>query len=287
MNVALINGEIVDINQPVITLQDRGYNFGDGVYEVTPFYNKRCFTLVPHMERLFNSMKSLHIPATYTMEELIEFHERLIEASGLTQGYIYLQVTRGEAPRAHPFPEQVIPCLTMHVHEINESQIKLHQEQGVVCISQPDLRWLRCDIKSLNLLGAVLAKQKAKEAGVFESILYRDSEIITEGSSSNFMVVKDGILWTHPANNLVLNGITRRVILEKICPELKLSFVEKAFDLNFVKTVDEAFVTASTIGATPVIRVDKFNIGSGDVGPITKNIQRSFNEFIKLECFAK
>lgn len=286
MNIALINGEIVDINQPVITLQDRGYNFGDGVYEVTPFYNKKCFTLVPHLERLFASMKSLHIPAVYTMEELIEFHEKLIEASGLEQGYIYLQITRGEAPRAHPFPEQVVPCLTMHVHEINESVITLHQEQGVKCISHPDLRWLRCDIKSLNLLGAVLAKQKAKEAGAYEAILYRENDVITEGSSSNFMVVKDGILWTHPANNLVLNGITRRVILEKICPQLKLSFVEKAFNLDFIKTVDEAFVTASTIGATPVLRVDKVQIGDGEVGPVTKNIQEAFKSFIKLECYS-
>lgn len=286
MNIALINGEIVDINQPVITLQDRGYNFGDGVYEVTPFYNKKCFTLVPHLERLFASMKSLHIPAVYTMEELIEFHEKLIEASGLEQGYIYLQITRGEAPRAHPFPEQVVPCLTMHVHEINESLINLHQEQGVKCISHPDLRWLRCDIKSLNLLGAVLAKQKAKEAGAYEAILYRENDVITEGSSSNFMVVKDGILWTHPANNLVLNGITRRVILEKICPQLKLSFVEKAFNLDFIKTVDEAFVTASTIGATPVLRVDKVQIGDGEVGPVTKNIQAAFKSFIKLECYS-
>lgn len=286
MNIALINGEIVDINQPVITLQDRGYNFGDGVYEVTPFYNKKCFTLVPHLERLFASMKSLHIPAVYTMEELIEFHEKLIEASGLEQGYIYLQITRGEAPRAHPFPEQVVPCLTMHVHEINETQISLHQEQGVKCISHPDLRWLRCDIKSLNLLGAVLAKQKAKEAGAYEAILYRENDVITEGSSSNFMVVKDGILWTHPANNLVLNGITRRIILEKICPQLKLSFVEKAFNLEFIKTVDEAFVTASTIGATPVLRVDKVQIGDGEVGPVTKNIQDAFKSFIKLECYS-
>lgn len=286
MNIALINGEIVDINQPVITLQDRGYNFGDGVYEVTPFYNKKCFTLVPHLERLFASMKSLHIPAVYTMEELIEFHEKLIEVSGLEQGYIYLQITRGEAPRAHPFPEQVVPCLTMHVHEINEELISLHQEQGVKCISHPDLRWLRCDIKSLNLLGAVLAKQKAKEAGAYEAILYRENDVITEGSSSNFMVVKDGILWTHPANNLVLNGITRRVILEKICPQLKLSFVEKAFNLDFIKTVDEAFVTASTIGATPVLRVDKVQIGDGEVGPVTKNIQDAFKSFIKLECYS-
>ena len=136
-------------------------------------------------------------------------------------------------------------------------------------------------------MGAVLAKQKAREAGFFEAILYRDNDLITEGSSSNFMVVKDGILWTHPANNLVLNGITRRIILEKICPQLNLSFVEKAFNMDFVKTVDEAFITASTIGATPVLRIDKFDIGSGQVGPLTKNIQAAFKDFIQLECFSK
>ena len=227
------------------------------------------------------------IPAVYTMEELIEFHERLIAESGYTEGSIYLQVTRGAAPRTHYFPEQVVPCLTMHIRESHSAETLAKQKAGVIAVTVPDVRWLRCDIKSLNLLGNVMAKQRAREQGAFEAIFYRDNGNITEGSSSNFMVVKDGIIWTHPANNLILNGITRRVILERLCQDLNISFVEKAFDKEFIKTVDEAFVTATTIGAMPIVKLDKDPIGNGKVGEVTQKLQAAYEDFIQKECFGK
>lgn len=287
MKVAIYNGHSIDINTPVIDMQDRGYNFGDGVYEVTPFFNGKCFALIPHMERLFYSLKELNIPAVYTLEELVEFHERLIKENDMTDGYIYMQITRGNAIRTHAYPDQVVPCLTMHAHPLDVAQMDADKKVGKTAITQPDIRWLRCDIKSLNLLGATIPKQQAVRAGAGEAILYRENGVVTEGSSSNFMVVKDGVVWTHPKNNYILNGINRRIIMEKLSKELDITIVEKTFDIEFVKNAQEAFITASTYAVMPIISVDKTPIGDGKVGPITQKLIDAFAAFIQAECYGK
>jgi D-alanine transaminase len=157
------------------------------------------------------------------------------------------------------------------------------RESGAAAIFVPDLRWMRCDIKSINLLGNLLAKQQAKEAGVFEGIQVRDG-IITEGSSSNFFVVKDGIVWTHPLSNLILQGITRTIMIEKIFPKLGLTVVEKAFGVDFVKNVDEAFVTGTTSEVMPVVKIDRMLVGDGKVGPIVRRLMESYTAYAAAEC---
>ena len=217
----------------------------------------------------------------FTFAEMEEIHNRLIAESGIENGGIYLQITRGWAPRAHAFPDTVVPCLTM---TIRPSSINAAQwDTGVGVVAVPDERWLRCDIKSLNLLGNILAKQKAKEAGCYEAIMIRDN-MVTEGSSSNFVIVKDGVLWTYPTGNLILKGVTRTRVLEEIVPANGLSVLEKAFTLDFAKKADEAFLTGTTTEIMPIVTIDGQPVADGKVGPITKKIQKGYKDAIAKEC---
>lgn len=284
-SIALINGDFVDVNDPVVTMEDRGYQFGDGVYEVTHVYNGRCFALQWHIDRLFRSLRELSIPGVYTPEEIVEFHQAILAKSGFQEGGIYLQITRGTAPRTHHFPEQVLPCLTMTMRPGQRAQGDLLRETGAKIITTPDIRWLRCDIKSLNLLGNVLGKQKAKEAGAYEALQVRDNGIVTEGTSSNFYLVKDDVLWTHPTNNLILNGVTRRILMEKIAPSLGLHVVEKTFTLDFVSKADEAFLTSTSMEIMPVVEIDRTAVGDGAPGGVTRKIQAAYQALIQDECY--
>ncbi|MCC5464868.1 D-amino-acid transaminase [Pelosinus baikalensis] len=280
--LGLINGRLVDMNENVVTMEDRGHQFGDGVYEVTKVYNGKCFALRPHLDRLYQSLRAIRIPATYTFEELVQFHEALIKESGITEGAIYLQITRGAAPRVHPFPEQVVPCLTMSIRPSEPVKQEL-RDNGVKIILIPDERWLRCDIKSLNLLSNVLGKQQAKEAGCYEAVMVRDGSV-TEGTSSNFFVVKDGVIWTHPATNLILKGVTRTILLERLAKELDLTILEKAFDVSFVKGASEAFLSGTSTEIMPVISIDGKLVNDGVVGPITRKLQAAYTQLIDEEC---
>jgi len=283
--LGLVNGELVNLNERVIPMEDRGHQFGDGVYEVAKVYNGRCFALKYHLDRLYRSLRALRIPATYTNEELAEFHELLIQKSGIKEGSIYLQITRGVAPRTHHFPEQIVPCLTMSIRSTGNVNSRLWQE-GVKVILIPDERWLRCDIKSLNLLGNILGKQQAKEAGCYEGVMVRDQHI-TEGTSSNFFVVKDDVIWTYPATQLILNGITRKIILEKLVQELDISVLEKPFDVNFIKGASEAFLSGTSTEIMPVTIINNNLVGDGKVGPITSKLQAAYNRLIDEECGRK
>ncbi len=276
-----IDGRTVDLKELVIAMEDRGYQFGDGVYEYTKVYNGKCFSLKPHIDRLYRSLRELRIPAVFTFDEMAGIHERLISESGIENGGIYLQITRGWAPRAHNFPDSVVPCLTMTIRPstLNPSL----WENGTGVLSVPDERWLRCDIKSLNLLGNVLGKQKAKEAGCYEAIQIRDN-MVTEGTSSNFFIVKDEVLWTYPISNLILKGVTRTRVLEEIAPAQKLSFLEKAFPLEVALKADEAFLSGTTTEIMPIITIDGKPVGNGKVGPVTKKVQQAYKAMIAQEC---
>ena len=280
--VALLNGQFIEINDPIIPIEDRGHQFGDGVYELVRVYNSKPFELELHLERLKRSMDELEIPKNYTMEEIGQFHYDLIQKSNISEGSIYTQITRGTAARDHNFPNTVKPSLTMTIKPILKDNSKL-RKNGAKAIITEDIRWLRCDIKSLNLLGNILAKQKAADNDCFEAILHRNN-IITEGSSTNFLLIKDGVIYTHPSTNLILKGITKTVISNKIAPSLGIKFIEKEFDIDFLLAADEAFVTGTTTEIMPIIEVNRVKIGSGKVGPITKSIQKNFAELIAKEC---
>lgn len=283
--IGLLDGKIIDLQGNIVPMEDRGHQFGDGVYEVTKVYNGYCFALKLHLDRLYRSLRELTIPAVYTYEELVEFHELLIKESGIKDGAIYLQITRGVSPRAHGFPEQVVPRLTMSIRPVSAAPDK-NKLEGAKGLLIPDERWLRCDIKSLNLLGNVLGKQKAKDAGCFEGIQVRDG-IVTEGTSSNFFVVKDDVLWTHPICNLILTGVTRTLVIEKIAPELGLIVVEKKFDEKFAKSAQEAFVSGTSSEITPIVALNGQPVGNGSVGTISHKIQDAYWALIDKECKRK
>ena len=283
--IGFINGKLSDLNDTVISMEDRGYQFGDGVYEFTEIYNGRLFGFQEHMNRLFRSLRELRIPAVYTERELEDFHYQLIEASGVNQGGVYLQITRGVAPRVHFFPETVTPCLTMSLRPAGASKEEL-RKKGTKITLIPDERWLRCDIKSLNLLGNVLGKQKAKEAGCYEGVMIRDGKI-TEGTSSNIFMVKDDVLWTHPTNNLILKGITRTFVMEKIVPELGLTVIEKPFTPEFLKSADEVFLSGTSTEIMPITVIDGKPVANGEVGTMTAKIQEAYNQLIISTCGRK
>lgn len=276
-----IDGRIVDLKELVIAMEDRGYQFGDGVYEYTKVYNGKCFSLKQHIDRLYRSLRELRIPAVFTFDEMAGIHERLISESGIQNGGIYLQITRGWAPRAHNFPDTVIPCLTMTIRPSTLNPALW--DNGVGVISVPDERWLRCDIKSLNLLGNILGKQKAKEAGCYEAIQIRDN-LVTEGTSSNFFIVKDEVLWSYPLGHLILKGVTRTRVLEEIVPALGFSALEKAFPLEVAMKADEAFLSGTTTEIMPIVTINGKPVGSGKVGAVTKKIQAAYKTMIAKEC---
>ncbi len=281
--VAMLNGQFIDVDQPVVCIEDRGYQFGDGVYEVVPIMDGRLIGFDYHMQRLDRSLREMKIPAVYTHEELHEFHTEIIQKGEIINGHVYMQITRGVAPRDHLFPDKVVPVMTMIGKDKDYDKINRQYAEGLKLLSVSDIRWHRCDIKTLNLLGNVLAKQKAHDAGFDDAVLFREDGNITECSSSNFFVVKEGIIWTHPDCELILPGCTKRIIIEDICPKLGLTVVQKAFDVEFAKSAQETFMSASSYCGMPVVKIDKTVIADGKPGKISKEIQAAFKEYVKAQ----
>ena len=273
MGYSLWNDRIVADEEVLVDKEDRGYQFGDGIYEVVKVYNGELFTAEEHVDRFYASAEKIRLAIPYTKDKLHQLLHQLVEANNIDTGHIYFQITRGATPRNHIFPgDDVPPVLTGNAKE-NPRPVA-NFENGVKATFVDDIRWLRCDIKSLNLLGAVLAKQEAHEKGCYEAILHRDGTI-TEGSSSNIYGIKDGVLYTHPANNLILNGITRGVIL-KCAAEIGLPVKEEAFTTAEALEMDELIVSSTTSEVTPIIEVDGTNIGGGQIGEWTRKLQAQF-----------
>ncbi len=284
MELGFFDGEFISLNERRVELEDRGYQFGDGIYEATHIYNGKCFALERHLARCRRSLRELRIPVTYMDEELTAIHNDIIEKSGIKDGSIYFQITRGIAKRTHYFPDKVVPLLSMTIRE-GKPNAK-NQKEGIRCIFFEDIRWLRCDIKTINLLGNVLAKQAGHEKGLQGTIQYRkDTNLVTEGSSSNFFIVKDGVIWTHPISNLILKGVTRSILVEEIIPKLGYTIVEKAFSPEFALTADEAFATSTSLEVTPVIEIDGKKIGDGKPGPVAASLLDAYHELVQKECY--
>lgn len=277
MGIYYIDGEFVNREDVQISIDDRGYYFGDGVYEVVKVYDGELFTGKEHYERLLESAKKIKLQLPYTLDDLMEITTQLIEKNELVNGHIYLQVTRGVSPRQHHFPQPTVKAL-LTAYSVEAGRPLNDMENGVAVKTLDDIRWLRCDIKSLNLLGSVMAKEEAKEAGFNEAMLHRDG-VVTEGSSTNMFAVKDGVVRTHPVSNLILNGITRQVVLT-ICEELSIPVDETAFTVEEAYEMDELFYTSTTAEVMPIIQLDERKIANGQKGSITSKIQDVFSQKI-------
>ncbi len=273
----LYNDKLVNKEDVNISYEDRGYNFGDGVYEVFRTYGGTVFALDEHLQRLERSAEAISLALPCAADEIGGRIERLVAAEKIADGTVYLQITRGRAPRAHAFPEQAEPVLVAYCSELQRPQRLM--TEGIKAITLPDIRWLRCDIKSLNLLPNVMAKQKAAECGAGEAILHRDGTV-TECSASNVMIVKDGVIHTHPANSFILHGVTRSIVL-KLADGLGIPVREEPFTLAMLSQADEVFITSTTMEITPVIAVDHGAIGAGRPGPVTRTLQEAFARLIR------
>lgn len=273
MTTYFMDGQFVKQDQVSVSIDDRGYYFGDGVYEVIKVYDGELYTANEHLDRLFQSASKIKMTIPYTEMQLVDMAKELVVANAITTGHIYMQVTRGVANRVHQFPEAGVGAVVT-AYAVSNPRPLAGMANGVAVKSVADIRWLRCDIKSLNLLGNVLAKQEAFESDCKEALLHRDG-IVTEGSSSNLFAVKDGTIYTHPANNLILNGITRQVVLG-LCKEAGIDLVEQPFSLEQAYEMDELFMTSTTTEVTPVTSIDGRPVGTGVPGPITKKLQVAF-----------
>lgn len=273
--IAYVNGAFVSLAEARVSIEDRGFQFGDGVYEVIRCYRGTPFALESHLERLERSALGIDLPLHEGLTRLAELAREALERSAYVEAILYVQVTRGWAPRNHPFPEQARPTLVMTVRQakpISPDTVSA----GVSVVTARDERWLRCDIKSTDLLPNVLAKEKAKRAGALEAVLIRDGGRVTEGASTNVYAVKDGVVHTAPKGPWILTGVTRTIVL-RLVREQGISVSEDFFPPELLVTADEVFITSTTLEVMPVVRVDGRLVGSGRPGPIASSLGAAYS----------
>jgi D-alanine transaminase len=274
-DIVYVNGAFVPRSEARVSVDDRGFVFGDGVYEVIRAVNGRLFASRFHNQRLERSLEGVRIDLSDSdsPQRFTDIGEQLLRENDLGQGEatLYIQVTRGTAPRAHYFPApDVAPTVYISVAPF-KPYTELAQS-GASAISHPDLRWGRCDLKTLNLLPNVLATQTAKERGAFEAMLIRDG-VVTEGARTNFFGVVKGTLRTHPCDNHILPGITRSV-LGDLARGLSIEFDETPISVSEIPTVSELFLTGTTTDVMPVVSLDDKRVGSGRPGELTRRLQK-------------
>ena len=277
MATLYVNGAYLAREAAVIPAEDRGFIFGDGIYEGVRGINGRLFEWELHAERMVNGLRGLRIPfGAVEVDELRGVCERLMELNGLQDGecFLYLQVSRGAAPRTHYFP----PAGTAPTVFVSATRFvvpRAMRENGCSAVTFEDMRWSRCDWKTVNLLGSVLAREAAHEVGAYEAILHRDG-LVTEGAATNALAVIDGVLRTHPLTHRILPGITRIVIMDLV-RELGIPCEERAFTLEELRRATEVFLCGSTTDVTPVATIDGAIVGDGKPGPITATLRTAFD----------
>lgn len=273
---AWVNGVYVAAEEAKISPFDRGFLFADGVYEVTAIYNGRTVDMERHLDRLERSLRELKFGTMPDRKELEEVHRRLATDNGITEGYVYLQVTRG-AYGARDFVAPDKPKLTCFAYAESRPLIDtLAARNGTRVISVPDIRWSRRDIKSVGLLAQALAKTEAKAQGVDDAWLVAPDGFVTEGASSNaWIVTKEGEIITRALSNMILAGITRHALFDSLGQQGR-KITERSFTLEEAKSAAEAFVTAATGLVTPVTEIDGVKLGSGKPGSITRGVQKLY-----------
>ena len=275
-DAVFLNGEFLPIEEAKIPVLDRGFIFGDGVYEVVPVYSRVPFRLDEHLTRLERSLGETRIRNPYSRNQWREFIFKLIDAQQFEDQAVYFQVTRGVAKRDHAFPRDAQPTVFMMSNPlVNPPRAQV--EAGGRAVSERDNRWLRCDIKSISLIGNVLLRQLSAEEGYAETILFRDGKL-TEAAACNVFIVKRGVIQAPPKNNLVLPGITYDVVVELARANglpIELRDVSEAE----VRAADEVFVTSSSKEVFPIVELDHRKIGDGKPGPVFRRMYELYQEF--------
>lgn len=271
--VVYVNGSYVPENEGKVSIFDRGFLFADGIYEVTAVINGRLVDYEPHAERLERSLGEIRMAWPCSKAELRQMHEELIKRNKLDEGIIYIQVTRGSADRDFKFPKEAKSTLIgfTQVQKLLENP---NAPAGVKVVTIPDIRWARRDIKSVMLLAPVLGKQRAYEEGAFEGWMVEDGKI-TEGTSSNAYIVKDGKIITRPLSNSILAGCTRRSLF-RLASEHDVTIEERLFTPEEAYAADEAFLTSASNFVLPIVEVDGKRIGGGQPGPVVRKLREIY-----------
>jgi D-alanine transaminase len=278
-----LNGELTPLSEAKISVLDRGFIFGDGIYEVVPIYAGKPFRMDNHLDRLARSLKKLRIESPYTREEWVDLVETLLQTvlqtSAAQTCMVYLHITRGVAKRDHAFPLPAVkPTVFAMVAPMSRPTVAA-REQGLTAVSIDDVRWLLCDIKSISLLGNVLAKQAAVDAQVDEVVQFRN-DFLTEGASCNIWVVKQGTLYAPPNDNLILEGI-RYGLLQELCQQEGIPFVVGPVSRQAVSSADELMMSSATREVLPIVQLDGKPVGLGQPGPIYQKLRRAYDEAIE------
>lgn len=277
-NVAYVNGEFVAEQDATISIFDRGFLFGDAIYEVVPVIDGRIANRAAHMERLARSLRELRLEAPVPLSDIPPLQDEVVSRNGITEGRVYLQVSRGPAERDFAFPAEPRPTLIMFGRQAdvldNESA-----RNGIKVITVPDTRWARRDIKTVMLLPAALAKQQAQDAGFDDAWMVED-ERVTEGSSNNAYIVIDNTIRTQPLSRSILPGCTRRAVLA-CAAEHGHAVIEEPFSVADAHAAAEAFMTSASGLITPVVQIDEHVLGDGRPGPLTRRLRAIYIEFAR------
>jgi D-alanine transaminase len=279
--IAYVNGQYVPHNEASVHIEDRGYQFADGVYEVVTIVDNRLIDEKGHLDRLWRSLSELRIDPPMKRAPLKLAMREVIRRNRIRNGIIYMQVTRGVAPRDHPFPDNPISALVMTAKSLSMDAAARKAEKGVKVATVDDIRWARCDIKSVSLLPNILAKQQAKDRGAYESFMVDQEGMVTEGSSTNAWIVNsDGNVITRPTSNSILSGITRASVIRELNKKgHKLE--ERAFSKEELLNAREVFLTSSTSYVLPVVEVDDRVIGNGQPGSVSLKLREIYENYMK------
>jgi D-alanine transaminase len=271
-----LNGQFLPLTEAKISVFDRGFVFGDGVYELVPVYSKKPFRLDAHLRRLQASLDGIRLASPHAMDVWRDLILRLIDLQGFADQSLYIQVTRGVAPRDHAFPQGVAPTVFMFAQPLVTATAE-QKAAGVCAVTAPDNRWLRCDIKAISLLANILLRQQAVDAGCAETVMLRDG-FLTEGAASNIFVVKDGVLRAPPPSHLMLTGITYDVVLE-LAAAHGIPHEVRAIGEAEVRAADELWMTSSTKEVMAIVKLDGAAVGAGVPGPLAQRMDALYQAF--------
>jgi len=272
-----LNGEFLPLDQAKVPAMDRGFLFGDGVYEVIPVYSRRPFRLAEHLRRLQGSLDGIRLANPHSEAEWTALIGRIVAEGETDDQSVYIQVSRGPmAVRNHAFPQLVVPTVFV-MGEPLHTPPDVQREQGIAAVSAADFRWLRCDLKVTSLLANCLLRQMAIEAGCIETLLFRDG-YLSEGAASNIFMIKDGLLLAPPKNHLMLAGITYDVVLE-IAAAHGLAHEVRDIREEEVREADELWMTSSTKEVLPIVTLDGRPVGSGKPGPVFAQMYGWYQDF--------
>jgi D-alanine transaminase len=272
--IVYVNGDYLPEEEAKVSVFDRGFLFADGVYEVTSVLGGKLLDFAGHAKRLQRSLDELEMANPVTEEELLEIHRELVKRNGVEDGLVYLQVTRGSADRDFAYPKDAKPTLVLFTQSKPGLADSPVAKVGLKVISLPDIRWGRRDIKTVQLLYPSMGKMAAKKAGADDAWMVEDG-FVTEGTSNNAWIVRDGRIVTRQLGTEILHGITRAAVL-RLAAEAQMSVEERPFTLDEAQAADEAFITSASTFVTPVVEIDGAPVGTGTPGPVAKRLREIY-----------